>query len=278
MRTDFQKAFQPGYTFRYDSPCYTNQTVTISVAEIGSLALPSGKIVVQDVGYRTELRYCLQKTFAPGNYSVSLSLACFRPEDIYVIACAKVQFSNVDPVKWEVARSDNIEYPAPTYDVDSGCACFIDFETAWFLNQTVYPNYSTDLVHPVHGFYQPGSEEYILDFAFFADEVRDKMDENGKALAERLSCQFTLNSWANLFLNEMTSFEEVSDRNIRRVPDTNIVVFSSGWGDGDFSSYWGLDENDQICCLVTDFFIFFEKYPEYRELYKCPDIVCDDGN
>lgn len=35
----------------------------------------------------------------------------------------------------------------------------------------------------------------------------------------------------------------------------NIVAFSSGWGDGSYPSYWGLDGQGEICCLVTDFLI-----------------------
>lgn len=33
----------------------------------------------------------------------------------------------------------------------------------------------------------------------------------------------------------------------------NLVVFSSGFGDGCYSSYWGYDEYDKLCCLITDF-------------------------
>ncbi|MBL8759975.1 MAG: DUF4241 domain-containing protein [Phycisphaerae bacterium] len=33
----------------------------------------------------------------------------------------------------------------------------------------------------------------------------------------------------------------------------NAAVFSSGDGDGAYSSYWGFDENGNVICLVTDF-------------------------
>ena len=38
-------------------------------------------------------------------------------------------------------------------------------------------------------------------------------------------------------------------------PDTgaNVIAFSSGWGDGMYPSYWGLDETGAVVCLVTDF-------------------------
>lgn len=33
----------------------------------------------------------------------------------------------------------------------------------------------------------------------------------------------------------------------------NMVLFSSGFGDGVYPSFWGYDESDTICCLITDF-------------------------
>jgi hypothetical protein len=38
----------------------------------------------------------------------------------------------------------------------------------------------------------------------------------------------------------------------------NLVVFSSGDGDGAYASYWGLGAHGEPCCLVTDFGILVE--------------------
>lgn len=35
--------------------------------------------------------------------------------------------------------------------------------------------------------------------------------------------------------------------------DANCIMFSSGWGDGIYASFWGYDVDDHIACLVTDF-------------------------
>ncbi len=35
--------------------------------------------------------------------------------------------------------------------------------------------------------------------------------------------------------------------------DGNIIMFTSGWGDGVYASYWGYDASDTPVCLVTDF-------------------------
>jgi hypothetical protein len=39
----------------------------------------------------------------------------------------------------------------------------------------------------------------------------------------------------------------------------NVVAFSSGIGDGAYVSYWGLSENDEPVCLITDFAVMNEE-------------------
>lgn len=39
-------------------------------------------------------------------------------------------------------------------------------------------------------------------------------------------------------------------------PSPNIIIFSSGFGDGLYSTYWGLDPTNQPICLLTDFQVF----------------------
>lgn len=46
--------------------------------------------------------------------------------------------------------------------------------------------------------------------------------------------------------------------------DANVILFSSGWGDGGYSSYWGFDANDQIVALVTDFDMVDHEDPDNR--------------
>ncbi len=37
-----------------------------------------------------------------------------------------------------------------------------------------------------------------------------------------------------------------------------IAMFQSGWGDGFYASYWGLDARDEPVCLVTDFSVLLQ--------------------
>jgi hypothetical protein len=36
---------------------------------------------------------------------------------------------------------------------------------------------------------------------------------------------------------------------------TNIAIFSSGWGDGYYPAFWGLDKFGKPLVLVIDFFV-----------------------
>ncbi|RAS80112.1 DUF4241 domain-containing protein [Priestia endophytica] len=65
------------------------------------------------------------------------------------------------------------------------------------------------------------------DFISFYDDVlEEKLEENN-------------DMWGNLILDE--------EHNL------NALIFSSGYGDGFYASYWGIDEKGNVVSLVTDF-------------------------
>ena len=39
----------------------------------------------------------------------------------------------------------------------------------------------------------------------------------------------------------------------------NLIACSSGYGDGFYPSWWGIDEHGAICALATDFFVLVEE-------------------
>lgn len=45
--------------------------------------------------------------------------------------------------------------------------------------------------------------------------------------------------------------------------DLNMILFDSGWGDGFYSSYLGIDKAGTIACFVTDFEVLGEDHSEY---------------
>lgn len=55
-----------------------------------------------------------------------------------------------------------------------------------------------------------------------------------------------------------------------RMSDANVVVFSSGMGDGFYASYWGYDERDEPVCLITDFTVVHSAQEEPAPAGKRP--------
>jgi hypothetical protein len=49
-------------------------------------------------------------------------------------------------------------------------------------------------------------------------------------------------NWANIRLGDAVA--------------PNIIVFSSGWGDGGYASFWGYDASGTVAVLITDFALF----------------------
>ncbi|HIK18437.1 MAG TPA: hypothetical protein IGS53_24565 [Leptolyngbyaceae cyanobacterium M33_DOE_097] len=67
VHTDFEKAFQAGYSFQYNMPDQGLQTVEFSVHPIGALTLTSGRLMVCDPLLTMDFRNVLTKTIAPGS-------------------------------------------------------------------------------------------------------------------------------------------------------------------------------------------------------------------
>jgi len=248
VHTDFDKAFQEGYSFQYNLPHYGLQTVEFSVHPIGELTLTSGRLMVCDPLLNMDFRNVLTKAIAPGRYPVLLSLAGFKPIRDRRIACAMLQITKQKPVRWELAILDPTRSAAyQCYGVDSGTGGFLDLDLAHILEALAQPD-------PVA--YEAAKQESIeaaqrLLIAasdrfeqIYCDSVMEEMEENEAAAANDVYPYDRKGSWANLRINDDT--------------EANVVAFSSGWGDGGYASYWGYDSANNIACIVTDFMLFNE--------------------
>jgi hypothetical protein len=61
-------------------------------------------------------------------------------------------------------------------------------------------------------------------------------------------------SYSDRLLAEMKkTYKNTREWALINVGDANAAVFSSGYGDGLYASYWGLDSNGEVVTLVTDF-------------------------
>lgn len=74
-----------------------------------------------------------------------------------------------------------------------------------------------------------------IDSDIYLDQITEEMD---KTYVDTWS-------WANICLSPSTG--------------ANIICFSTGLGDGAYTSYFGYDEKGDVLCLVTDFGLFEDK-------------------
>jgi hypothetical protein len=74
---------------------------------------------------------------------------------------------------------------------------------------------------------------YLYDekYGFYPEEFYDRIDLKFQNLEEGLV------RWVDFDFNE----------------NNNLVAFSTGYGDGIYASYWGIDERDHPVCLITLF-------------------------
>jgi len=215
---------QDGYSFRYNSPTEGAQEVKISVDPVGKLVLTTGKVLAWDLLMVPDDRYSFKRTLKPGRYPVYVSVAEFHPGGEARVACATLRISDEPTVRWEAAA---INEPDPeqteerySYGVDSGTGSFMDVEVA----QVLAPLFWED-------------EGEKNKFEEFCDKVLAEMELN--------SCgPYGSASWADVLVDESTG--------------ANVITFSSGWGDGQYASFWGYDAAGELTSLVTDYALFPE--------------------
>jgi hypothetical protein len=221
--SNLEALLRDGHSFRYNSTTDGAQEVTISVDPVGKLVLTSGKLLAWDLLMVPDERYCFKKVLEPGRYPVYVSVAEFPGGDARV-ACAMLRISEEPTVRWEAAA---VNEPDPeqaeerySYGVDSGTGSFMSVEVAQVLAPLVWED--------------EGKKNM---FEEFCDRVIAEMELNSCGL-------YGSASWADMLVDGGTG--------------ANVVTFSSGWGDGEYASFWGFDASGKLTSLVTDFAIFPE--------------------
>ena len=197
--------------------------IKLDVLEIGEVNLTSGKIIACDplaYLYEDDIAPFIQ-TVKPNKYKVFLLII----EDEERIAMAKISFSNKEPKRYELAvtgeedLSEVEEGEFFGYPVDAGMGCVCDEEAA-----KKYLSYEQDL------------EENNKDFDNRYDDLfADLLEENAKKYPKY---QSEYGDWLNW---------NIPNSNL------NIVLFTSGYGDGYYPSYFAYDENNEICAFYTIF-------------------------
>ncbi|MDA0035215.1 DUF4241 domain-containing protein [Brachyspira hyodysenteriae] len=231
MDKDFKQQFNkvkhlllPG--FDLDKPFRDKKfnDTELDILDIGEVNLSSGKIIACDplaYMYDDQVTPFIQ-TVKPDKYKVSLLII----KDEERISIAKISFSDKEPKRYELAvtgeedLSEVEEGEFFGYPVDAGMGCFCDYDAA-----TKYFEYENKLEEESGGDFDNRYDD------LFSDLLEDNAKNNPKYQSE-------YGDWLNWNVPES---------------DSNIVLFTSGYGDGYYPSYFAYDENDNICALYTIF-------------------------
>jgi hypothetical protein len=217
---------QDGYRFECEMPDGYGmpgvQDVSISTHQIGKLILTSGKVLAWDLLMGPDQRYSFKRSLKPGSYAVIVSVAHFHSTGESRIACATLRVSDEQVVNWELASiNDPGNEPngeIDNYGVDSGTGSFMDVDAAQAFCDMAWGQSDSD------------------KFEEHCDRVIAELEKN--SLSELGST-----NWADIRLGDAPA---------------NIIVFSSGWGDGGYASFWGYDAYGKVAALATDFALFPE--------------------
>lgn len=181
-------AFQDGHRFET-----VRGMIEMRCRDVGSLVLPSGRIVVCDPQFDL-VQVPFSISVEPDEYPVYLALT-----DLPEIALMMVRFTDGEPVRW-------VRSKPPFFSVDSATGCIMDAKLARMLIRA--------------------SENDRFDRHW--KQVTDAMEENDGL-------------WGNVCLHDESR--------------ANMIAFRTMGGDGAFGSYFGYSKDDQVTCLVTDFFL-----------------------
>jgi hypothetical protein len=232
--TDFHLAFTSGHRFQRDEWQYE-----MEVAQIGELSLPTGKIVAADPGDLDQrVEEYFQREVAPGRYPVDLAIrhtgSIGKPSEFADTACMRVRFRDDPIAEWVIA--------------------------------TTRGQNSDDL--PPFQIYGYGVDVGMGSFADSAGlvAVLQQYEEQEKTLFDEF-----------YFEQVLPAYEATEGRNADILLDAatgaNLIVCSSGQGDGFYASYWGLSAEGEPVCLVTDFGLLSHHINATRELGALAELL-----
>lgn len=187
--------------------------VKVEAITLGELDLPSGRIVATDPLVFPEWTP-LERTVPPGRYPVTLYRAQQR------IAMALLRFAPGKVARWEIATlpgqnpADLKEDEIFGYPVDAGTGCFMDADA----HKAMEKREAQEIERARRSQTPYGS--------YYDNVIADEMQRND---------------------GDYALHKPLADDRV------NVAIFRSGWGDGVYASYWGLDEAGKPLVLVTDF-------------------------
>lgn len=108
------------------------------------------------------------------------------------------------------------------------------------------------------------------DVAYFADsEARLPtyvVDSGTGCFVDRLACNAVTPGMSGTWVAAFDHSQRTWGWLDAKLSDANIVMFSTGAGDGQFLSFWGYDAKNELAELVTDFETLMEETSSHVEL------------
>ena len=248
LSTDFTFAFTHGSRTHDER----GKELSIRVVQAGELLITSGSVVACDPYWlnTAPLEYATKVPL--GRFPVFVSIAEFASPREERVACAKLRFNTLDVVRWEMAmlRGQDVSALEPEeeycYGVDAGTGCFVDMAVVeWLFEQTGVSDLELWRGLPASMADRPGERATLIKAVstYFETEVDARLYATWPSSYPPL--------YAEVILNDETG--------------GNLVLFTSGWGDGCYVSYFGYAADGSLACLVTDFDVLPGTHPKGSE-------------
>jgi len=189
--------------------------------QIGELVLTSGQIVACDPAFIEFEVNPFSHTVNPGRYPITVCIVRYadsRKQPDQRIACATLHLMPSTPSTWELATFRG--QPGKPVSIKTTAEYSVDSAIGCFMD------------------------------ADAARQLADSTNEDANStfnetLAEAMDANYVhTRSWGDITVASTTGL--------------NVIAFSSGWGDGAYTSYWGLDTAGQAMCILTDFQVLSE--------------------
>lgn len=196
----------------------------LATVKIGEINLPTGEIITGDPFFTSDIKPFTRKV-KPGHYQVELLIATIE-EDHYRLAYSKIKFKNERATRWVLATTPdmNIEELEPGefygFPVDAGLGCFVDKSTNELFIKRMHDLYKSN---PESNYYDD-----VLAAEFGEYSGNHKYSRGG-------------GDWNNHIVDKESGF--------------NVIMFSSGWGDGTYPTFWGMNDKNEIVELTIDFLV-----------------------
>lgn len=217
-------------------PTKLDEKRTLIRREMGMLNLPSGRVMACDpIAFAPYPPFTV--TVEPGFYPGAIYIINYVENEDSRVALAAIFFSTQKAVRWEMALTSEDLNPAELgpddffgYAVDAGTGGFMSAEAADYYAAKMHEDY--ELNRDKYEMNIGGASVFIG--AFFDNPVDELIEK---------------------FFETSVPTYGLLNEELQGSDGLNMVLFSSGFGDGRYPSYFGYDQDDRVCCLVTDFLI-----------------------